>query len=64
MKFSRAEAAGRLPVLPIVMALRIAAMLSIAAAIACVPPLMVRSFVNGQRGFGNAAEPRVSWMPI
>ena len=60
--FSRAEAAGRLPSLSVVMPLRILAMLGIAAAIACVAPLMVRSFIGGQRRVGNANEPRVAWV--
>jgi hypothetical protein len=60
--FSRAEAAGGLPSLSAVMPLRILAVVAIAAAIACVPPLMVRSFVRGQRRIGNADEPRVAWV--
>ena len=60
--FSRAAAAGGLPSLSIVMPLRITAVVAIAAAVACVPPLMVRSFVGGQRRIGNADEPRVVWV--
>ena len=60
--FSRAAAAGGLPSLSVVMPLRILAMVAIAAAIACVPPLMVRSFVSAQRRIGNRDEPRVAWV--
>ena len=60
--FTRAEAAGGLPSLSVVMPLRILAMLGIAAAIACVPPLMVRSFLGAQRRIGMADEPRVAWV--
>ena len=44
--FSRAEAGGGRPSLSVVMPLRTLAMVAVAAAIACVPPLMVRSFVG------------------
>ncbi|MDF1505201.1 hypothetical protein [Roseisolibacter sp. H3M3-2] len=60
--FARAEAAGGLPSLSAVMPLRVVAVLGIAAAIACVPPLMVRSFVGGQRRAGNADAARVAWV--
>ncbi len=60
--FSRAEASGGLPSLSVVMPLRILAMVAIAAAIACVPPLMMRSFVGAQRRIGNRDEPRVAWV--
>jgi hypothetical protein len=59
--FSRAEAAGGLPSLSVVMPLRILAMLGIVAAIACVPPLVVRSFVGATapRRHGRRAARRV-----
>jgi hypothetical protein len=60
--FSRAAAAGGLPSLSVVMPLRILAVVAIAAAIACIPPLMVRAFVAGQRRIGAAEEPRVAWV--
>ena len=60
--FSRAQAEGGLPSLSVVMPLRIVAVVAIAGAIACVPPLMVRSFVGAQRRIGNRDEPRVAWV--
>jgi hypothetical protein len=60
--FSRARAEGGLPSLAVVMPLRILAVVAIAGAIACVPPLMVRSFVGGQHRIGNRDEPRVAWV--
>ena len=60
--FARAGAAGGLPSLSVVMPLRILVVVGIAGAIACVPPLVVRSFVGGQRRIGNRDEPRVAWV--
>jgi hypothetical protein len=60
--FARAAAGGAMPSLSVVMPLRIAAVAAIAAAIACVPPLAVRSFVGGQRRIGRGDAPRVAWV--